>query len=295
MKISIAIVTYNSCKTLEICLDSVFSQETSGVEVIVVDNGSQDGTRALLENHYPMVKVVKNPSNAGPAAARNQAIEKSGGEWILTLDADACLKEDFFVRLTGDLQSCPGRTGIIVPKILYPDKKTIYALGHRLTFLRRFYDVAGGAPDDGRFDRSRDIFGACAATALYRRSMLAELKGRDGFYFDEDLFFMAEDVDLAWRARRLGWRVLFSPGLVSFHRGNDAGLTVFQKNFYSLRNRFVMIFKNDLILRTLFFSPFLLLYEVLRMAAYMATGRPKAYFSALGSAASIIRKKRRIA
>jgi GT2 family glycosyltransferase len=295
MKISIVIVTYNSQRTLGTCLDSVFSQEYGDAEVIVVDNGSQDETRAILENQYPMVRVLKNQSNAGPAAARNQAIGKSQGEWILTLDADACLKEDFFVRLTGDLQSCPSRAGIIVPKILYPDKKTIYALGNRLTFLRRFYDVAKGKEAVARFDRSTDIFGACAATAVYRKSMLAELREKDGFCFDEDLFFMAEDVDLAWRARLLGWQVRFLPGLVSFHPGNDAGLAVFQKNYYSLRNRFVMIFKNDLLLRTVLFSPFFLFYEAFKMAACMINGQAKTYFSALCSAASIIRKKRRFA
>ena len=194
MKISVVIVTYNSCESIGPCLDSVLAQESDLLDgIIVVDNGSFDSTLELLKARYPQVRVIPNDHNAGPAQARNQGIRHAQGEWILCLDSDARLKDNFFLSFDQFLKR-PGETddaGIVVPKIYYDDAKTIYSVGNRLTPLRRFYDVGRGDKDRGQFDGPREVFGACSAVAFYRRRMLLELKDRDGFFFDQDFFFMA--------------------------------------------------------------------------------------------------------
>lgn len=283
MKISVVVVTYNSARDIEGCLDSVRDQagQRAG-ETVVVDNGSSDGTPELIRERYPNVQLLVNDYNAGASAARNQGIRASHGDWVLTLDPDAQLKKDFldsFTRFMERYRNGGTRAGVVAAKILFFDKRTVYSMGHVLTFLRRFYDVGMGLPDQGQFDRGIAVFGACSAAAFYKRRMLEDILGPAG-YFDERFFYMAEDVDLAWRARRGSWRVLSCPEAVAYHRGGGSGTAAAVKDFYSIRNRFFMIFKNDrLLYLALVFAP-LLSYEVLRIAALAIQGRAGVWFSA---------------
>lgn len=294
MKISIVIVTCNSSSIISGCLDSCLAQEHDDLEIIVVDNGSTDRTPELLNDRYPTVTIIENSGNAGAAQARNQAIDRASGEWIMTLDPDAALEGDFlaaFVRFLKEAQK-EDRIGMVIPKILYPDGNTIYSLGHNLTLLRRFYDVGRDRPDNGSFPAARDVFGACSATALYLRAMLLELKKYDGFYFDPDFFFMAEDVDLAWRLRKKGWNARPCLSCISTHAGNSMGLGPSQKNFFSIRNRFLMMFKNDPPGRLILFSIPLFLYEVLRYLSLSLRGEGGVYLKAVRSALELIRKNK---
>lgn len=283
MKISVVVVTHNSARDIAGCLDSVRAQiGQSAEETIVIDNGSSDGTPELVRGCYPDVRLLVNEGNPGASAARNRGIRESRGDWVLTLDPDARLKEDFlvaFARFMAGDRKRRMRAGIVAPKILSSDGKAVYSMGHALTFLRRFYDVGMGFPDQGQFDRGVAVFGACSAAAFYKRRMLEDVLGPAG-YFDERFFYMAEDVDLAWRARRGSWRVLSCPEAVAYHRGGGSGTPAAVKDFYSLRNRFIMISKNDrLLYLALAFVP-LLSYEVLRLAAFVFRGRAGAWFSA---------------
>ncbi len=282
MKISVVVVTHNSCRDIAGCLDSVVKQSgRKADETLVVDNASIDGTPDLIRARYPHVRLLVNDRNAGASAARNQGIRASCGDWILTLDPDARLKEDFLDSFQCFMKKDQngGRVGIVAAKILSSDEKTVYSMGHVLTFLRRFYDVGMGVPDRGQFDRGIPVFGACSAAAFYKRALLEDIAGPAG-YFDERFFYMAEDVDLAWRARRKLWRVLSCPGAVAYHRGGGSGTPAAVKDFYSIRNRFFMISKNDrLMYLALNFVP-LLSYEILRVAALTLEGRAGVWFSA---------------
>jgi len=278
MKVSVVIVTHNSAPCLKKCIDSVLAQKTNGLEIIVVDNGSSDGTEALMRNSYPSVTFLFNSSNLGAAFARNQGIAASHGDWILTLDADAFLSQDFFMNFEKFFnRDLTDAVGIVTPKILYPDGKTIYSLGHRLTILRRFIDVGLGKKDGLAWMRDNRIFGACAATAFYNRRMLEEISVPEKGYFDKDLFFIAEDVDLAWRARKKGWKVAACYACVSYHEGNSMRLNESKRRFYEIRNRLLIMFKNDsLVYLFLFFIP-LFLYEAARVVMLTIKGQGGVY------------------
>ncbi len=294
MKISVVVVTYNSSDAIGRCLESILAQPCGEIEIFVVDNGSFDATALLVRTHYPQVKLICNDRNVGAARARNQAIEQCSGEWVLTLDSDAALEKNFigsFIQFLSGLKE-GNRVGIVVPRILYPDAKTIYSMGHHLTFLRRFYDVGMGKKDRGQFGNLREVFGACSAMALYRREMLSKLKEDDGGVFDQEFFFMAEDVDLAWRAHKKGWKVCVCHDCLGYHTGNGSRLPQRQKHYYSIRNRFVMMFKNDDRGRLLLFLLPLFLYEVFRLSYLVLKGEGGLYVSALTSAWDILKKKR---
>lgn len=225
-------------------MDSVFIQDYKDFEVIVIDNGSVDYTVSILKEYYPEVFLIENRENLGSCAARNKGIEASKGKWILTLDCDVVLERNFLGKAIKFSKSSGESIGIFQPKILNSDKDTIYSSGIRLTILRRFYDIACGKPDNGKYDKLEHIFGACSAAGFYRKKILEEIKEKTG-YFDERFFFLVEDVDLAWRAQKKGWKAFYYPGSVCYHSGNSSGFNKRTRQYLCFRNRYYMILKNE--------------------------------------------------
>ncbi|MBL7196837.1 MAG: glycosyltransferase family 2 protein [Candidatus Omnitrophica bacterium] len=242
--LSIIILTFNSIKYIKPCLDSLFYQDYKDFEAIIVDNSSKDGTVALVKRDYPEVNLIENPKNFGACRARNQAIEASCGEWILSLDCDVTLEKTFLQKVSEVIKDLPPEIGILQPRILKEDRKTIYSTGIYLSRLRRFFDIGKGRPDNGQFNCQKYIFGACSAAAVYKRQMLEEIK-EDSGYFDERFFFLVEDVDLAWRAQKKGWKGLFCPEANCYHFGNSSCFDKKLRQYLCFRNRYYTIKKNE--------------------------------------------------
>ena len=241
-EISVVVPTFSSEHFIKSCLDSIFAQDYNNFEVIVVDNGSRDNMVSIVKDKFPQVILIENKENLGACKARNQAIEFAKGNWLLTLDCDVVLENNFLAEIAKAIKNLPSDIGMIQPKILKSDRKTIYSCGIYLSKLRRFYDVGKGSPDKGRFDKAGDIFGACSASALYRKQMFEELKDENG-YFDERLFFLVEDVDLAWRAQKKGWNAIYYPEAVCYHSGNSSSTDRPRRQYLCWRNRKLMLKK----------------------------------------------------
>ena len=241
---SIVILTFNSIRFIEDCLNSIFSQTYSDIEVIVVDNGSQDGTVELIKKKFLKIILVENNKNLGACMARNIGIKKTSGEWVLTLDCDVVLKNDFLEKIVGFAGASEQTMGMFQPKILQWDKETIFSCGVHLSNFRRFHDIGRGARDDGRFNKGGEIFGACSAAALYKRDLLEDIKDVNG-YFDKRFFFLVEDVDLAWRAQKKGWKAMFFPEAICYHSGNSSNCNRKLRQYLCFRNRYWSISKNE--------------------------------------------------
>lgn len=246
--LSVIILTFNSRKTIELCLNSLFAQGYKGFELIVVDNGSQDGTPVFIKENYPGARLIENKENLGACKARNQGIEAAQGDWILCLDCDIILGEGFLEKIMNLAQLSAESVGCFQPKILQGDKKHIYSCGVYLSKMRRFYDIGKNKLDNGNFNISKYVFGACAAAVLYRRACLEQIREANG-YFDERFFFLVEDVDLSWRAQKKGWKTLFCPEVVCYHTGNSSNTSLKMRQYLCFRNRYLLIFKNDNIKR----------------------------------------------
>jgi GT2 family glycosyltransferase len=220
--VSVTIVTHNSGQFLDRCLNAVFQQEYQPVEVIVVDNASQDGSQALLAKYGNRVCLIANARNAGFAAAQNQAIAASSGQWILTLNPDVLLRPGFVQRLV-EAGKLDGRAGAVCGKLcrigrdfIIPRELRIDSTGIYFTPSLRHFDRGWNEPDDGRFSAAEYVFGACAAAALYRREMIADVS-LDGSFFDPDFFIYREDADVAWRSQLLGWHCIYTPEAFAYH------------------------------------------------------------------------------
>jgi len=248
IKISVVILTYNSASYIKPCLDSVYMQSHQGFEVIVVDNGSKDKTVNLIKEIYPQVILIENKNNLGACKGRNQGIEAAHGEWIVTLDCDIILKNNFLCEIVKIIKRAPKVAGIIQPKIMNAHKNTIFSAGIYVSFLRRFHDIGKNEIDSAKFSKEKDVFGACSAAAAYKRDMLEAVREVNG-YFDERFFFLFEDVDLSWRAQKKDIKALFCPNAVCYHHGNSSQTSERIRQYLSLRNRYFTLLKNDCPLR----------------------------------------------
>lgn len=270
VEVSIIITTYNGINFIKGCLGSITSQVYKEFEIIVVDNGSKDGTIDFIKGNYPQVILIENKENLGAAKARNQGIEIASGRWLITLDCDIIVKDNFLSQIINIIKNSPSKVGMIQPKILKMDRKTIYSAGIFISHLRRFYDIGKGRSDFRRFDKPKYVFGACSAAAVYNRGMLEEIKEDTG-YFDERFFFLVEDVDLAWRAQRKGWRALYYPEATCYHIGDSSNTSKKIRQYLCFRNRYFTILKNE---KTIFLPKLaysLLAYDIPRMGYFLFT------------------------
>jgi len=267
IKISVVILTYNSANYIKPCLSSLYMQSYQDFEVIVVDNGSKDETMSLVKEIYPQAILIENKDNLGASKGRNQGIEAARGEWIVALDCDIILENNFLSQIVESIKGAPKTPGMIQPKIMNAGKNTIFSAGIYVSFLRRFYDLGRNEIDSAKFNKQKDIFGVCSAAAAYNRNMLEAVRGKDG-YFDERFFFLFEDVDLSWRAQKKGIKALFCPDAVCYHNGNSSQTSKRIRQYLSLRNRYFTLLKNDLPLRIILAF---ILYDLPRLLYILIT------------------------
>ena len=226
---------------LQTCLAALEAQTLSDQRVIVVDNGSDDGSVAWLRERHPSVRVIENAQNRGFAAPVNQGIEASDSPYVAVLNNDAEPSPGWLAALVQACRERRARRDVCV-------QDDVCRSAHDDQFDRHHawigsaiaWDRRGGETEDGRETEPVEVFGACAGAALYRREMLQQMG-----LFDEDFFAYLEDVDLAWRARRLGWRCLYVPAAHVLHRHSATGQEGSPfKSFHLGRNKVWMVVKN---------------------------------------------------
>ena len=280
--VSVVIVNWNHGHLLSGCLDTLLAQDYAKLDITVVDNGSQDGSPRWIADSYPRVSLWTFPDNLGFSAALNWGISHTEGDLVLSLNPDVMANENFVTQLVQAIAH-DGRIGIVAPKLLQADNPAFLdSTGLFIDRRRRPFDRGQGEPDVGQYDTLTRVFGACGAAALYRRTMLRDLTVGEEC-FDESFFAYYEDADLAWRAQLLGWRCVYAPQAVAKHdrgwgdtlkkRGRATQSS--QGPRLALRNRYLMIVKNDSVPHLLHDLPQILAAEIPRLA-YMAIRRPQA-------------------
>ncbi|HZS51837.1 MAG TPA: glycosyltransferase family 2 protein [Bryobacterales bacterium] len=251
--VSVTIVTYNSGRFIRRCLESLLDQKYPKLEVIIIDNASTDGTADILESFEDRCLVIYNDENLGFAAAQNQAIGLSNGNWVLTLNPDVFLLPGFIEALIEGGRLDP-RAGTVCGKLFtisagfdIPDKPVVDSTGIYFTPMLRHFDRGSQECDNGHYLRYEYVFGATAAAACYRREMIEDVS-INGEFFDPDFFSYREDADLAWRAQLLGWKCIYVPYARAYHvrklRPGMRRSVSPEINMHSVKNRFLMRLKN---------------------------------------------------
>jgi GT2 family glycosyltransferase len=230
--ISVVVPNWNGAHLLPVCLDSLQAQTFGDVEVVVVDDGSTDESVTLVEERYPEVRVVRLSRNVGFCRAANAGLRASRGEFAALINNDTELEPRCLEELVAAMRADPG-LGICAPKMVYyDDPGTINSAGHACGPDGVVVDIGRGQPDGEWFARPREVLGACAGAALYRRRMLDEIG-----LFDPDFVMSLEDADLSWRAQLAGWRARYVPAAVVKHReGASRGIGSRRAVLLGLRN-----------------------------------------------------------
>src|ERR1051326_1182314 len=250
--VSVLIVTFNSTRHISASLESLRAQDYSPLEIKIVDNASTDGTVEVLRA-LEGAEVIFNSENRGFAAAQNQAIRAAKGEWLLCLNPDVILNDDFIRKLVSAGALDP-KVGTVCGKLLrwqpgaQPERTQIVdSTGIYFLPNLRHLDRGSEETDSCQYDQMEYVFGATGAAALYRREMVEDVS-INGEFFDEEFSSYREDADLAWRAQLLGWKCLYLPAAVGWH---ERRVTPERReelpdeiNWHSVKNRFLMRAKN---------------------------------------------------
>jgi hypothetical protein len=232
--ISVCVVTYRAKDLLRECLKSLYARTHASIEVIVVDNGSQDGTIHMLEAEFPGVRCMENESNLGFTAPMNQALKQASGRYLLQLNPDTLILPEALDRLVSFLESNP-EVGICGPKVLNRDgslqkpcrrgESTPWAVITYFSGLSRLF------PRSKRFGQylmsymdentAHPVAGVSGSCMLIRKEVIDQIG-----YLDERFFAWQEDADYCFRARQAGWLVYFVPEAEIIHYGGLGGSRV---------------------------------------------------------------------
>jgi len=255
--VSIVIVNWNGKPLLSDCLSSLCSQTYPDYEIILTDNGSTDGSAEWVADHFPQVRLIRNATNLGFAAANNQAIRVTESPYVVTLNNDTEAAETWLAELVAAVES-DATVGMVASQMLLAHAPgMIDSAGIEVDWTGTAWQRRRGelADEDGD---PEEVFGPCAGAALYRRAMLDEIG-----LFDEDFFAYYEDVDLAWRARNAGWRCLYAPRARVYHAHSaTGGQNLTHKRYLIGRNKVWTLIKNYPAARLWVTWPLILSFEL---------------------------------
>jgi GT2 family glycosyltransferase len=201
-----------------VCLDALREQTYPYLEVILVDNGSTDGSQALVRQQYPEVRLLALNENLGLTGGNNAGFRLAQGEFLVSLNNDTEVHPHFVEELVRALQQHP-RAGMAAAKMLLFDRRNIlHSAGDGYGVDGIPFNRGVWQEDVGQFDEPGWIFGGCGGAVAYRRAMLDDVG-----LFDESFFMYCEDVDLNWRAQLAGWRCWFTPQAIVYHKLSATG------------------------------------------------------------------------
>ncbi len=257
--ISIIIPNWNGKGHLDNCISSLLSQTYKNYEIILVDNGSSDGSVEYVKAQYPSVKIIENSHNLGFAQGTNVGIRASKGDYIVTLNNDTKADSRFLEELAKAAE-IKDDIGMCAPKVrFFHNPEVIDSTGILIHFDGSGLNRGFKEIDTGQYDEIVEVFGASAGAALYKKKMLDEIG-----LFDDDFFAYYEDLDLAWRARLAGWRSIYVPSALVYHVHSATGVSYSPfKSFHIQRNRFFVVMKNfpiKMALIAILFTPIRYLY-----------------------------------
>lgn len=266
--VSVIIVTYNSVNYLKSCLNSILSTEYKNLEIIIVDNKSNDDTTSIIKSFKDKVNPFFIDKNLGYAGGNNLGVSKAKGEYIFFLNPDTLVTEDIFKFLVESLDS-NSQLAVAQPAVyLMNDHKILNLTGKITNFLgfdwvRDYHKKL--LPDQG------EIMSFSGCGVMIKKSAFLQAKG-----FDKNYFMYYEDSDLSWKLRLLGYKLLFVPQAIMYHDYKYIPVESYQplkkKLFFNERNRLVTIYKNYSTKTLLLLLPAIVILEVCMLTFSLLNG-----------------------
>ncbi len=326
-RLSVNIVSWNSMAFLPKLFDSL-DEQLIPFRTIIVDNASTDGSVNWLTKEKSHITILRNMRNQGFSRAYNQTIQMALAGW-----ADANLSECYIVVCNPDIELDSNCLKILfdfmethpevdacMPKLFRAylrateteqikteRSKTLDATGLVITKSRRAYDRGAGESDVGQYDNAYKIFGVGGALSCYRASSLISAMDGQEFY-DEDFFAYKEDVDMAWRFKRLGLKSAFVPNAIAWHHrtapssssNNWIKALIYRHNkpkhinYFSTRNHIWFLVKHLSVSDLFFHGLWIFPYELCKLiTAFFSRGSIKGYWHALTGLSKMLKKRKK--
>lgn len=242
--VSVVILNFNGKKFLSECLDSVLKSDYRNFEVILVDNASTDGSiefvqkRAICDHD---LKIIHNSRNLGFAEGNNVGARAAKGKYVVFLNNDTKVDLGWLKELVAVMES-DETIGAAQSKLLLFDRNTIDSTGDFINSYGRGWMRGCGEEDNGQYDGMDEIFSARGAGMIVKKQILHNVG-----YFDSAFFMVYEDVDLGWRIRLSGYKVLLAPKSIIHHFGSGTRKEFerpAQSQYYNTRNSLITLIKN---------------------------------------------------
>jgi GT2 family glycosyltransferase len=292
--VSVIIPNWNGKELLEPCLESLGRQEFDDFETILVDNGSNDGSVSFVEKNFPQVRIIRFQENRGFSAAVNAGIVASRSPYVALLNNDTDVHPLWLETLLKALEANP-QAGSAASKILFfSDPSSVNSAGDEFSFFGVAYQRRLTRGDADLFNKSQYVFSACGAAALYRRDLFEKIG-----LFDESFFAYQEDVDLGFRAQLAGYRCLFVPKAIVYHKYHRTSSRMPKMWIYLReRNKYFVLLKNLPALILFLCLPLIVLHEALCLVEAIWRGHLWVYCKARKDALrylfQMLRKRRKI-
>ena len=216
-RVSVIIPNWNGAAHLPACLNALRAQTFRDFEAIVVDNASTDDSVEVMARDYTEVQVIPLDRNRGFTGACNAGLRTARGEYLILLNNDTEAAPDWLAEAVAAFERHP-EAGMVASKMLLFDRRNV------LHTAGDIFKTDGTPGNRGVWDEDRGqfaegpVFSANGGSAAYRRAMLDQVG-----LLDEDFFFSCEDMDLAWRAQLVGWRAVYAPRAVVYHKLSASG------------------------------------------------------------------------
>ena len=281
MKVSVVTPNYNGKDFLYAYFESLIKNSNEIGEVIIVDNGSRDGSQEFIRNYrekvdFPIV-LIENSQNLGFAEAVNQGISKARYDYIFSLNNDTVVEKSAILELLNLLNTEERIFSVSSKMVQFNNPKLIDDAGDDYTLLA-YTKKRGNNQNLNNFIEVSEIFSSCAGAALYRKDLLEELGG-----FDSEFFAYMEDVDLGYRARINGYKNMFCPNAVVYHIGSAT--TGSQYNEFKVRlaarNNVWVVYKNLPTLQKIVNILFLFLGFLIKYLFFLKKGFGPIYLEGL--------------
>lgn len=288
-RVSIVVPNYNGMAFVERCLKAL-TEDAPEAEILLVDNGSTDGSREFVTEHFPQVRVIALRENYGFCRAANEGMKAAGMPYVILLNNDTEVLPGFTKALVSALQLEPGAFSAGAKMIQLYHQEKIDDAGN-------FYCALGWAFARGKdksveyYEKPDEIFAACGGAVIYRKALLERIG-----YLDEDHFAYLEDIDLGWRARIAGWKNIYVPGAKVLHAGSGTSGSRYNEFKVSLssRNSVYLAYKNMPALQILLNLPFLLAGFGIKYLFFVKKGFGKTYRKGLKEGFSMCRREKKV-
>ena len=278
MKTTVIIPNYNGKEYLRQCLQSLSMCRPSDFHILVVDNGSTDGSVELLKEEFPQVESIFLSENTGFAPAVNRGLERTKTPYGLLLNNDTTVEPDFVKKMEEAIEIHKDAFSVSAKMLMMQDKTLLDGAGDLYCALGWAFALGKGKKADENYTKPARIFSSCGGAVIYRMELFKEVG-----LFDENHFAYLEDVDVGYRARIAGYSNWYEPSAVVYHAGSGfsgSRYNEFKVNLSS-RNSIYLVLKNMPFLQIIINFPFLLLGFFTKTVFFVRKGYGHTYCKGL--------------